>query len=47
LLRDGSRYLRQEFVFRAEKREVPLSGILLLDLPLMGAHATGTVDGSR
>ena len=46
VLRDGSRYLRQEFIFRAEQREVPLSGILLLDAPLMGAHATGTVDGS-
>jgi hypothetical protein len=46
ILRDGSRYLRQEFIFKAENREVPLSGMLLLDIPFVGAHATGIVDGS-
>jgi hypothetical protein len=46
ILRDGSRYLRQEFIFTAGKSDVPLSGMLLLDAPMMGAHATGTVDGS-
>jgi len=46
ILRDGSRYLRQEFVFHAEKTEVPLGGLLLLESPLVGVHATGTVDGS-
>ena len=46
VLRDGSRYLRQEFVFHAVKREVPLGGLLLLDLPQVGVHATGTVEGS-
>lgn len=46
LLRDGSRYLRQEFIFKAAEREVPLGGIQLLEMPLMGAHTTGTVDGS-
>jgi hypothetical protein len=46
ILRDGSRYLRQEFVFKAEKRDIPLSGILLLNMPFIGAHATGIVDGS-
>jgi len=46
ILREGSRYLRQEFVFQASQGEVPLSGIVLLDTPLGGAHNTGTVDGS-
>ena len=46
ILRDGSRYLRQEFVFQAVNSDVPLSGITLLDTHLVGAHATGTVDGS-
>ena len=46
ILRDGSRYLRQEFTFNAGKQEVPLSGILLMEIKLAGAHATGTVDGS-
>ena len=46
ILRDGSRYLRQEYVFTAGKTGVPLNGITLLDTPFMGAHATGTVDGS-
>ncbi len=46
ILRDGSRYLRQEYVFTAVKTGVPLNGITLLDTPFMGAHATGTVDGS-
>ncbi|HUC85031.1 MAG TPA: hypothetical protein VL970_07560 [Candidatus Acidoferrales bacterium] len=45
ILRDGSRYLRQQFVFHADQTEVPLNGITLLDTPLIGAHATGTVDG--
>lgn len=46
VLRDGSRYLRQEFVFKAGVKEVPLAGILLLETPLVGAHASGTVEGS-
>jgi hypothetical protein len=46
LLRDGSRYLRQEFTVKAGSKEIPLSGLLLLELNLTGAHATGTVDGS-
>ena len=46
ILRDGSRYLRQQFVFHADKTEVPLNGILLLEAPLVGVHATGIVDGS-
>lgn len=46
VLREGSRYLRQEFTFKAVKKEVPLGGILLLDTALVGAHPTGTVEGS-
>jgi N-acetyl-beta-hexosaminidase len=46
ILRDGSRYLRQEFIFKAGKASVPLSGIMLLETPLAGGRATGTVDGS-
>jgi hypothetical protein len=46
ILRDGSRYFRQEFIFSAEKQDVPLAGMTLLDTPLVGAHTTGTVDGS-
>jgi hypothetical protein len=46
ILREGSRYLRQEFVFEAGKKDVPLSGIMLLEMPLTGAHSTGTVEGS-
>jgi hypothetical protein len=46
ILRDGSRYLRQQFIFTATKREVPLNGIVLLDTPLVGVYPTGAVDGS-
>jgi hypothetical protein len=46
VLRAGSRYLRQEFDFTAGKKEVPLSGIMLMEMNLPGAHPTGTVDGS-
>ncbi len=46
VLRDGSRYLRQEFTFTAGKNEVPLGGLLLLEMNLTSAHSTGTVDGS-
>ena len=46
VLRDGSRYVRQEYTFTAGKQEVPLSGILLLEMNFPGAHSTGTVEGS-
>ena len=46
ILRDGSRYLREEFSFAARKEQVPLKGIMLLDTPLVNARPTGTVDGS-
>ena len=46
VLRDGSRYLRQEFTFAAGLKEVPLNGIMLMEMNLPGAHSTGQVDGS-
>jgi hypothetical protein len=46
ILRDGSHYLRQEFVFQAQRKRVPWSGMMLLEMPIVGAHPTGTVDGS-
>ncbi len=46
VLRDGSRYLRQEFTVTAGSKGFPLGGLMLLELKLNGAHATGTVDGS-
>ena len=46
VLRDGLRYLRQEFTFTAGKNEVPLNSILLMEMNLPGAHATGKVDDS-
>jgi hypothetical protein len=46
ILRDGSRYLRQEFTFKAGKKEVLLQNIQLVEMNLPGTHATGTVDGS-
>lgn len=46
VLRDGSRYLRQEYILHAGQNDVPLAGLTLLDIPLMGARTTGVVDGS-
>ena len=46
VLRDGSRYLRQDYTFTAGGQEIPLNGILLLDTPMANARATGSVDGS-
>ena len=46
VLRDGSRYLREQFSFGAKTEPVPLNGIMLLETPLVNARATGTVDGS-
>jgi hypothetical protein len=46
LLRDGSRYVRQEYIFTPANAEIPLNGIMLLDTPMANARATGTVDGS-
>jgi hypothetical protein len=46
VLRDGSRYLRQEFTFSAGTKEMPWKDILLLEINMPGTHSTGTVDGS-
>jgi hypothetical protein len=46
IMRDGSRYLREEFTFAARKEQIPLKGITLLETPLGNARPTGTVDGS-
>ncbi|MGH7690655.1 MAG: twin-arginine translocation signal domain-containing protein, partial [Gemmatimonadaceae bacterium] len=46
VLRDGSRYLRQEVTLRARGAEVPVRNITLVDLHAPGAVVTGTVKGS-
>ncbi len=46
VLRDGSRYLRQEVSLRAREAEVPVRDITLVDLQAPGAAVTGTVKGS-
>jgi hypothetical protein len=46
ILRDGSRYFRQELTFTAVRREVPLGGIQMLDTALANARPTGSVEGS-
>jgi hypothetical protein len=45
ILRDGSRYLREEVVLHAGKNAVALKFVGMLDLPNVSARATGTVDG--
>jgi hypothetical protein len=45
ILRDGSRYVRQQFVLNAGKKALPLKGIMMLEAPNVTARATGTVDG--
>lgn len=46
LLRDGSRYIRQELTLRALGGEVPLREIALLDFNVPNATVTGTVRGT-
>ena len=46
LLREGSRYVRQQFELQAAQALIPLKDIVLLNTPLPNARATGTVDGS-
>jgi len=46
VLRDGSRYLRQEILLGATTAEVPITAITLVDLEAPGAKVTGTVRGS-
>jgi hypothetical protein len=45
ILRDGSRYLREQVVFTAGKSALPLKGVGMLEMPNVTARATGTVDG--
>jgi len=45
ILRDGSRYVRQEVMLTAEKSVLPLKGVLLLEMPVADARPTGTVEG--
>jgi len=45
ILRGGSRYLRQQVIFQADKTAVPLKSVCMLDTPNARARATGTVDG--
>jgi hypothetical protein len=46
ILRDGSRYLRQEIELHATRSDVLIREIRLLDLALPGIAAAGTVKGS-
>ncbi len=45
ILRDGSRYLREEVVLTAGDSAFPLKAVGLLETPNVTARATGTVDG--
>jgi hypothetical protein len=45
ILREGSRYLRQQLTFRAGQQAIPLKELVLLDTPVPNAKPTGTVDG--
>ncbi len=46
ILRDGSRYLRQEITLESEAGEMPIREIRLVDLELPGGEVMGTVRGS-
>ena len=46
ILRDGSRYLREQVELKAAKKSFPLKAVGMLETPNVTAHATGTVDGS-
>ncbi|MCX6927080.1 MAG: enterotoxin, partial [Verrucomicrobia bacterium] len=46
ILRDGSRYLRQQVTFQVGQRQIPLKEIVLLETAVPNARTTGTVDGS-
>jgi hypothetical protein len=45
ILRDGSRYLREQVVVQAEKNALPLKSVIMLEMSSDTAHPTGTVDG--
>jgi hypothetical protein len=46
ILLDGSSYLRQLFTITALGQDVPINRVELIDLPLPGAHVSGSVAGS-
>jgi hypothetical protein len=46
ILRDGSRYIRQELTLEAIKGDLPIDGITLIDLDAPGADVKGRVKGS-
>jgi hypothetical protein len=46
ILLDGSSYLRQLVGITAVSQDVPISRVELIDLPLSGAHVSGSVAGS-
>jgi hypothetical protein len=46
ILLDGSSYLRQLVAITALSQDVPISRVELIDLPLPGAHVSGSVAGS-
>ncbi len=46
ILLDGSSYLRQLVAITAVGQDVPISRVELIDLPLPGAHVSGSVKGS-
>jgi len=46
ILRDGSRYLRQEIVLESVGAELPVREITLVDMHVPGAVVSGTVKGS-
>ena len=46
ILVDGSSYLRQLLTITAVGHDVSISQVKLVDLPLSGAHVTGSVNGS-
>jgi hypothetical protein len=46
ILRDGSRYVRQELVLRAVDHDVFVKEIILLEEKIPGAETVGVVDGS-
>ena len=46
VLLEGSHYIRQIVTIAAAGKDVPISRVQLIDLPLPGAHVVGSVDGS-
>jgi len=46
ILRDGSNYVRQQVILTATKNDIGIDEVVLLELPLHGAHVAGNVQGS-